>query len=169
MNLNTFVKTASEQDIVKVAESIRKNMFAHYSHDLLPHIEKFAAENEGKKEEVKEPVNEAVVEDPGVLTPVNTNKDPQFQGKTDDGMANEKPTLDKAQLEAALKEAILTVNIKGLAQIIMGVREAFGDDMAGNAISVARQIMQDALVSGNLQKEQIAGLAQAFAAFEEGE
>jgi hypothetical protein len=153
MKVSDLEKIASEDGIIKLANAIRLG-FSKLAEEADP---------ETKQEDVEV----AVAETPVVPTTQNVNRSADLQGKTDEIQQPDQPTVDKKELEAAITEAISTMNVGGLGKIIASLKETVGDEVASNAISIARQVMQDLVVSGQLDKEQVAGLAQAFVAAEE--
>ena len=168
MKPSEFEKIASEGSIIKFAEGIRSQLasvvnpiFAKFAEEVKKEEEK----SEGpSKEELEAAAAEAAM---GTPTTQNVDKPADLQGKTDQGMASNQMAIDKKELEGAITEAILGNDMAGLGKIISSLKESLGDEMASNAISIARQVMQDLLVSGQMSKEDMAGLSQAFAAAEE--
>lgn len=154
MNFTEFVKTASDEEIIKTAEALRLSLQNNLREAIIPVMEKLA-------EEIVEKIQE------GEQAAPPTAGVPQ--GASNIATAVPEGSLDKNSMFQAIKEVIYTNNLQGLQQLITGVAQAHGENVAEVAISIARQIMQEGLVSGDLQKEQIAALAEAFKAFEGAE
>jgi hypothetical protein len=167
MTFKEFLLQADEQELVKLANSLKLGFESHVTNAIVPLFTKFAEE---ATEQVAKEVTEQVTQNMGAYTEgqqANEIAKLDAQGKVNDMVLPETGrTISKNELKEALEEAILANNPKALAQVISGVLQAAGEDSAMNAISVARMILQDALVSGKLDKDQISTLSQAFSVFE---
>ncbi len=162
MKFVEFVKTASDEELIKTAESLRLSLERTVQDSIIPVMEKLAEQvQEQMKKEPETPSKEeaeaaaAMAPTPGVP-----------QGNSNIQVAASQNVLDKNAMNEAIKEVIYTNNIPGLQKIVQGVAQAHGPELAEAAISMARQIMQDGLVAGDLQPEQLAALAEAFKAFD---
>jgi len=92
----------------------------------------------------------------------------KMQGNVNDmALPESKQTINRNDLHAALEEAILNGDPKALSQVISGVLQVAGEGAAENAISLARTILQDNLVSGKITKESLPIFAEAFSVMEQ--
>lgn len=162
MTFKDWMLQAEESELMKVASALKTSLENQINNSITPLFHKVAEE---LTEQVQKNIGAHVeAQQANEVTKLNA------QGQVNDMVLPETgKTIDKNQLKEALEEAILANNPKGLAQVIAGVLQVAGEDAASNAISVARTILQDALVSGKLEKDQIQVLAQAFTVFEGGE
>lgn len=149
MKFIEFVKTASDHELIKMAEGLRVSLQNIVTDSVVPVMQKLA-------EEIKEEKNEAN-SSPSAGVP---------QGESNLHVAVAENVLDKNAMNEAIKECIYSNNIDGLSKIIQGIAAVHGPELAEAAISIARQIMQDGLVSGKLRPEQLSSLAEAFKAFD---
>lgn len=167
MTFKEFLLQADEAELVKFASSLKSSFENYVTIAALPLMQKLAEE---ATEQVARQAIEQVTQNIGAYVEgqqANEISKLQQQGAVNDMVLPETcKTISKKDLQEALEEAILANNPKSLAQVISGVLQAGGEEAATNAISVARTILQDALVSGKLDKDQIGVLAQAFSVFE---
>jgi hypothetical protein len=167
MTFKEFLLQADEGELVKLASALKSSYESYTTSAILPFLQKFAEE---ATEQVAQQVTDQVTQNIGAYVAgqqANEIGKLNAQGQVNDMVLPETGrTISKNDLQEALEEAILSNNPKAVAQVISGVLQAGGEESATNAISVARTIMQDALVSGKLNKEQIGTLAQAFSVFE---
>ena len=167
MTFKEFLLQADENELVKLASSLKVSFESYTTSAVLPLMQKMAEE---ATEQVAQQVTDQVTQNIGAYVQgqqANEIGKLNAQGQVNDMVLPETGrTSSKNDLREALEEAILSNNPKALAQVVSGVMQAGGEESATNAISVARTIMQDALVSGKLDKDQIAVLAQAFSVFD---
>lgn len=165
-----FLQQADEAELVKLASALKTSYESRITAAVMPLFEKFAEE---VAENAAQQAVETVTQNIGAY--VSGQQDHEIgklnaQAPVNDIVLPETgKTINKNELKEALEESILANNPKALAQVISGVMQVGGEDAANNAISVARTILQDTLVSGKLDKDQIGVLAQAFSVFEGGE
>ena len=167
MTFKEFLVQADEQELVKLASALKTSFESHVTSAVIPFMQKFAEET---AEQAAQQVTDQVTQNIGAYVEgqqANEISKLNAQGQVNDMVLPETgKTISKNELKEALEESILTNNPKSLAQVISGVLQAGGEESALNAISVARTVLQDALVSGKLDKDQIAVLSQAFSVFE---
>ena len=167
MTFKEFLLQADEPELVKLANALKTSFESYVVSAALPLMQKLAEE---AAEQTAQQVTDQVTQNIGAYVQgqqANEIAKLNAQANVNDMALPERGrTIDKNDLIEALEECILSNNPKSLAQVISGVLQASGEESAENAISVARTILQDALVSGKLDKDQIAGLAQAFSVFE---
>ena len=167
MTFKAFLVQADESELVKLASSLKSSFESYVTSAALPLMQKLAEE---ASQQVAQQVTDQVTQNIGAYVEGQQAHEVgklQQQANVNDMVLPETGrTISKNQMVEALEEAIISNNPKALAQVISGVLQAGGESSAMNAISVARTILQDALVSGKLDKEQIATLAQAFSVFE---
>ena len=161
MKFIDFVKTASDDELIKTAEAFRLGLQNNLRAAIIPVMEKIA-EQIHETASVKE--EKAPTEEEAAMAAEMAPSAGIPQGESNIATAVPEGSLDKNAMKEAIKETIYTNNLNGLKQIVEGVAQAHGEEMAEAAISIARQIMQEGLVAGDLQKEQIAALAEAFKA-----
>lgn len=167
MTFKDFLLQADEAELVKLASSLKSSFEGYITSAALPLMQKLAEE---AAEQTAQNVTEQVTQNIGAYVQgqqANEIGKLNQQGAVNDMVLSETGrTISRNELKEALEESILANNPKALAQVISGVMQAGGEDSAMNAISLARTILQDALVGGKLDKDQIAVLAQAFSVFE---
>jgi primosomal replication protein N len=167
MTFKEFLLQADQGELVKLASALKGSFESHVTRAVLPLMQKLAEES---SEQVAQQVTEQVTQNIKAYTAgqqANEIDKLKAQANVNDMVLPETGrTISKNDLNEALEEAILANNPKALAQVISGVLQAGGEESASNAISLARTILQDALVSGKLDKEKIQNLAQAFSVFE---
>lgn len=167
MTFKEFLLQADEVELVKLATALKSSYESYTTSAILPLLQKFAEE---ATEQVAQQVTDQVTQNIGAYVAgqqANEISKLNAQGQVNDMTLPEAGrTINKNELREALEETILSNNPKSLAQVISSVMQVGGEESAVNAISVARTIMQDALVSGKLNKDQIGVLAQAFSVFE---
>ena len=167
MTFKEFLLQADESELVKLASALKTSFESYVTGAVYPLMKKIAEDS--AEETAKQVAETQTMPISALLEGQQANEIGKLnaQGQVNDMVLPETGrTINKNELQEALEEAILNNNPKALAQIIQGVLQAGGEDSANNAISVARTIMQDALVSGKLDKEKIATLAEAFSVFE---
>jgi hypothetical protein len=167
MTFKEFLLQADEGELVKLATSLKTSFESYVTSAALPLMQKLAEE---AAEQTAQQVTDQVTQNIGAYVQGQQAHEIaklNAQANVNDMVLPETGRLiNKKDLTEALEESILANNPKALAQVISGVLQAGGEDAAMNAISVARTVLQDALVGGKLDKEQIAVLAQAFSVFE---
>jgi len=167
MTFKEFLVQADEAELIKLASSLKSSFENYVTSACLPIMVKLA---EDAVEQTAQQVTDQVTQNIGAY--VQGQQAHEIAKLNDQANVNDMVlpetgrTISKNDLKEALEESILANNPKALAQVISGVLQAGGEDAAMNAISVARTVLQDALVGGKLDKEQIAVLAQAFSVFE---
>ena len=167
MTFKEFLLQANETELVKLASALKESFEGYVTMAALPLMQKLAEE---AAEQTAQQVTQQVTQNIGAYVEgqqANEISKLNAQANVNDMVLPESGrTISKNELQEALEEAILSNNPKALAQVISGVLQAGGEESAMNAISLSRTILQDALVSGKLDKDQIATLAQAFSVFE---
>jgi hypothetical protein len=167
MTFKEFLLQADEPELVKLASALKTSFESYVTSAVFPLIKKMAEETPAA--EAKEVADTETTPIAAYVEGQQANEIGKLnaQAPVNDMLLPETGrTINKNELQEALEEAILSDNPKALAQIIQGVLQAGGEESANNAISVARTVMQDALVSGKLDKEKIGILAEAFSVFE---
>jgi len=161
MKFIEFVKTASDEELIKTAEALRVSLERTVQDAIIPVMEKLA-------EQIQDQIQAAPAASEGEAATAAAMAPSAGvpQGASNLQVAVAQNVLDKKAMEAAIKETIYSNNIAGLQKIVQGVAQAHGPQLAEAAISVARQIMQEGLVAGDLQAEQLAALAEAFKSFD---
>lgn len=154
MDFRSWIAQADEGEIMKVASALQLNFQHNLNVALEPFLEK---KSEEEKKETSASQEEAAAAQMAAEPPAGTTLDQNPIAAPEGGTSKE-------LMIAAIHEAISKGDLNGLAKVIEGVRGIGGDESAAQAISVAKQTMQDLLVSGQIQKEDVAALAQAFEA-----
>jgi hypothetical protein len=167
MTFKEFLLQADEGELIKLATSLKTSFESYVTSAALPLMQKLAEE---AAEQTAQQVTNQVTQNIGAYVQgQQANEIAKLNAQADVNdiaLPETGKLINKNDLTEALKESILANDPKALAQVINGVLQVGGEDAAMNAISIARTVLQDALISGKLNKEQIAVLAQAFSVFE---
>lgn len=142
MTFKDHIAHLPSEELIKLAEDMRENLMTTFSHFARPVFEKLASEQAGGN----------------------------VQGNSNEGdaLGKENNGINREALKEALQEAIVTNDIGALGQIIQTLQQQYGEDVAANAINLARTVMQEALAQNQLAPEHVATFAKAFEAFDAG-